>query len=90
MFKVEGLFPTYLISQLVSHTEGISVRPNFCLTIALSNIPYIIYLATEVQLQVPKLPVSLAKPLTKSLKSNNGLCRLTVISQFSQNGPSGA
>ena len=71
----------YLILQLVSHTEGIFIRSNFCLTIALSNIPYIIYLATEVHLEVPKLSVNLAKPLTKqSLKSNNESHRLTLIS----------
>ena len=55
----------YLILQLVSHTEAIFLRPNFCLTIALSNIPCIIYLAIEEYLQVPKLPVNLAKLLTK-------------------------
>lgn len=71
----------YLILQLVSHKEGIFIRSNFCFTIALSNIPYIIYLATEVRLEVPKLSVNLAKPLTKqSLKSNNESYRLTLIS----------
>lgn len=75
-----------------SHTEGIFIPPNlFCLTKVLNNFPFIRHSATEVHPQVPKLPVNLAKPLTKqSLRSNYESRRLTLISQFSQNGPSGA
>lgn len=89
MSKTESFF---LCNFIISHTEGIFIPLNlFCLTKALNNIPYIRHSTTEVHPQVPKLQVNSAKPLTKqSLKSNNESHRLTLISQFSQNVPSGA